>query len=249
MNIEPDKGEAMHSTNKLLVVYSAILTAALAVSLVTHAPAAGSIQSIDELDVKRINLREEDGTLRMVIANTKRFPGIIFHGHERPHPDRSTAGILFFNNEGTENGGLIFGGAKTGNKIESYAHLSFDQYDQDQVLTIAQSETDGERTAGLNILDRPSTPLDFAMLDRLHAIPAGPARQAEVSRARARGELGFTRLTVGKTADHASTVRLNDDHGRARLVLKVTASGQAAIEFLNDDGKVVRSLTGTSSPP
>jgi len=239
----------MQSTNKLLVVYSAVLTAALAVSLVTRAPAVTSLQSIDVLEVKRINLREEDGTLRMVIANTSRFPGIIFHGHERPHPDRRTAGILFFNNEGTENGGLIFGGAKTGGKVDTYAHLSFDQYDQDQVLTVAQSESNGERTAGINILDRPLEPLDFGLIDRIHSIPAGAARQEELNRARAGGKFGFTRLTVGKTADHASTVKLMDDHGRARLVLKVTAGGEAAIEFLDDNGKVVRSLTGTSATP
>jgi hypothetical protein len=235
--------------NKLLVVYSTLLTAALAVSLLTHASAVASLQSIDVLDVKRINLREEDGTLRMVIANTKRFPGIIFHGHERPHPDRRTAGILFFNNEGTENGGLIFGGTKSGNKVDTYAHLSFDQYDQDQVLTVSQNESDGERTAGINILDRPSSPLDFGLIDRIHAIPEGAARQQELDRARTGGKFGFTRLTVGKTADHASTVKLMDDRGRARLVLKVTAGGQAAIEFLDDTGKVVRSFTGTSGPP
>jgi hypothetical protein len=239
----------MQPLNKLLIVCSAVLTAALAVSLVTRAPAVASLQSIDVLDVKRINLREEDGTLRMVIANTQRFPGIIFHSRERPHPDRRTAGILFFNNEGTENGGLIFGGARTGNKVDAYAHLSFDQYDQDQVLTVAQNESNGERTAGINILDRPSDPLDFGLIDRIHAIPDGAARQDELNRARAGGKFGFPRLTVGKTADRTSTVKLMDDRGRARLVLKVTAGGEAAIEFLDDNGKVVRSLTGTSATP
>ena len=32
-----------------------------------------------ELDVERINLREADGTLRMVIANRERFPGLYLH--------------------------------------------------------------------------------------------------------------------------------------------------------------------------
>ena len=48
----------------------------------------------------------------MVISNKADFPGIIIKGKETPHPDRKTAGMLFFNDEGTENGGLIFGGSK-----------------------------------------------------------------------------------------------------------------------------------------
>jgi len=206
------------------------------------------MQSLDVLDVKRINLREEDGTLRMVISNTSRFPGILVHGKERPHPDRRTAGMLFFNDEGTENGGLIFGGARSHGKVTNYGHLSFDQYEQDQVLTVSQNETDGERTAGINIQDRPQAPLDFDLIERLHAMPDGPAKEAQRAAARQSGQFGFTRLTVGKTADHASVIKLMDDRGRARLTFRVEADGQAAIDFLDENGRVVRSFTGTAPP-
>jgi hypothetical protein len=62
--------------------------------------------------VERINVVEPDGTLRLAISNQTKFPGPIYHGKEYPHPDRKTAGRLFFNDEGSENGGMIFGGAK-----------------------------------------------------------------------------------------------------------------------------------------
>jgi hypothetical protein len=68
------------------------------------------LAAIEELDVQRINLREPDGTLRLVISNKSKAPGIFIKGKEYPHPDRKTAGMIFFNDEGTENGGLIFGG-------------------------------------------------------------------------------------------------------------------------------------------
>jgi hypothetical protein len=63
----------------------------------------------EELDVQRLNLVEPDGTLRMVISDKARFPGAIIRGKEHAHT-RPDAGLLFFNDEGTEDGGLIFSG-------------------------------------------------------------------------------------------------------------------------------------------
>jgi hypothetical protein len=95
-----------------------------------------------ELDVKRINLLEPDGTLRLVISNRANFPGLIVKGKEYPH-DRQTAGMLFFDDEGTENGGLIFGGSKDKDgKVESWGHLSFDQYQGDQIMVLEGGESD-----------------------------------------------------------------------------------------------------------
>src|SRR5688500_6120406 len=124
--------------NKLLIVYSAVLTAACAVSLGSGAiagQAANKKTSFDEIDVKRINVRENDGTLRTVITSASRSPGLIFRGVEKPHPSgRRHAGMIFFNDEGTENGGLVFGGRKSADgKVSGGGHLSFDQFEQDQV--------------------------------------------------------------------------------------------------------------------
>ena len=51
------------------------LTVAAARGLLMEAADTGNAH-FDVLDVERINLREADGTLRMVIANGQRFPGL-----------------------------------------------------------------------------------------------------------------------------------------------------------------------------
>jgi hypothetical protein len=114
----------------------------------------------DEIDVHRINVVEADGTLRMVLSNKTRLPGIIVKGKEYAHEDRKTAGILFFDDEGTENGGLIFGGMRgKDGKVESWGHLSFDQYMQDQVFTVDAREENGQRRSGIGIWERGNYPL------------------------------------------------------------------------------------------
>ncbi len=114
--------------------------------------------------MERINVVEPDGTLRMAISNRSLAPGIIIKGKEHPHPDRKTAAVIFYNDEGTENGGLSFGGERSKDGTESSSgHLSFDRYEQDQVFTItstakllASSRQQGERSDDTIALDQQS---------------------------------------------------------------------------------------------
>jgi hypothetical protein len=220
-----------HTTaSRLMLGYCVLVTTLLAALTVSQAVSGPGKVSFDELDVHRINVREPDGTLRMAISNTDSAPGIIVKGKEYPHPSRKSAGILFFNDEGTENGGLIFGGAKSDGKVTNYGHLSFDQYEQDQVIVLEQTEDSGERDASLSFWDRPKAPLPW---DLPHM----------TKRLRDPATIGHPRLLIGKTHDSVSTVSLEDAKGRARLVLKVAPGGAASIDFLDENGKTVRTLT------
>src|SRR5437588_11144496 len=118
---------------KILVLYSTAVTTLLAAFTLAGSTAARGQdkgQQFDEIDVHRINVREPDGTLRMVISNHARLPGVIIRGKENPPVDRPYAGMLFYNDEGTENGGLVFGGHGTANGevVDAGVNLSFDRY-------------------------------------------------------------------------------------------------------------------------
>jgi hypothetical protein len=73
---------------KLLVVYATVLTTLLA-GFTLAGSAAAKFQRFDEIDVRRINVREPDGTLQMVISNHTRLPGVIARGKENPPVDRA----------------------------------------------------------------------------------------------------------------------------------------------------------------
>lgn len=233
--------------NRLLILYSGVLTAAMAVSLGTGAMAdtAPKKAAFDEIDVKRINVREDDGTIRMIVSNTSRSPGIIFHGKERPHPSGNRgAGIIFYNNEGTENGGLTFSGQRgPDGKVSGGGHLSFDQFEQDQVIQLTQNEYAGRRWAAMIVNDRPDAPLDLEAAERFGKLPDGPEKTAMTQKFMAEGTFGRQRLYVGKTRDRESAVMLNDAMGRPRILMKVTPDGKSSIDFLDEKGGVIRSVT------
>jgi hypothetical protein len=233
--------------NKLLMLYSGVLTAAFSIALATNAGADGPPGKavFDEIDVKRINIREDDGTIRMIVSNSSRTPGIIMRGKERPHPNGNRgAGIIFYNDEGTENGGLTFSG-ETGpdGKVSSGGHLSFDQYEQDQVIQLTQNEYDGRRWAGMVINDRPDEALDFGLAERISNMPEGAEKTAALRKVQADGTFGRRRVYVGKTRDRDSAVMLSDAMGRPRILMQVTKDGKASIDFLDEKGGVVRSVT------
>jgi hypothetical protein len=199
---------------------------------------AGPASRFGVIEAGRINIREPDGTLRMVISSAAMAPGIIVKGHQQPHPSRASAGMIFYNDEGTEDGGLIFGGRAQGGAASGYGSLTFDRYEQDQVVQIVQSEDGGARSSGLQVFDRPEARMDFPALAR-----AGGLRGAAQARAFAAAHIGgVTRGFVGRDEAGDAELALRDGHGAVRLVLKVTADGAASLVFLDAAGRVERTI-------
>jgi hypothetical protein len=200
---------------QMLAVYSAILSATFAVVLLTGAKST-NMKSFDRIQVRRIDVVESDGTLRMVITNHDQMPGVIIKGKENPKVDRPQAGLLFFNDEGTENGGLIFGGHRDqkGDVVDSGGSLSFDKYGASQIVQLVGVDDKEDHFAGLAVSDQSS---------RMNR-----------------------RIWVGRQDNGASVVALMDAMGRKRIVMQVAADGTASLDFLGTDGHVIKSLIPTN---
>jgi len=144
---------------RILAVYSTVLTTVVA-AFTFAGSAAARIQHYDEIDVHRLNVREPDGTLRMVISNHARLPGVIVRGKENPRVDRPYAGMLFYNDEGTENGGLVFGGHRNANGevVDAGVALSFDRYGaSSQFVQLAGVQDSKNHIVGLTLSETEPT--------------------------------------------------------------------------------------------
>lgn len=220
------------------VIVSGVLLALLSTSAFSQ-----STQTFGEIDVARINVKDADGTLRMVISNKDRMHPGVMDGVtiERPRP---VAGMLFFNDEGDEVGGLTYTGRTTEKSRRANAGIMFDQLNQDQTIGISYSETDGRRTAGFNVWDRADSPLSdlIKQLNEANRMTDVAARDAKIKAIRAAAPPGPRRIFVGKNDDRSATVSLADANGRPRLRLTVDAAGNPRIEFLDEAGKVVTRL-------
>lgn len=224
---------------KALIAYSGVLTAAVVGLMVSGAVQGIGPARFTEIDVQRINVREPDGVLRLVISNQASFPEIPHRGREIPHPDRDTAGMLFMNEEGTEVGGLIFGGKDENGVRSSGGSLTFDGYEQDQTVQIMGLQHGPRRVSGLFVTDRPEEPMDFSILERLDSLP--PEEQEAALAAANMG--GAPRAFLGRQGSGASELVLRDGNGKARLVLSVAADGRARIIFMDETGRATRIVT------
>ena len=202
---------------------------------------ASAPKSAGEITVERLNVVDADGTLRMVLAGKDRMHPGVMDGVtiDRPRP---VAGMLFFNDEGDEVGGLTYTGRAAGGPGRANAGLMFDQLKQDQTIGISYSEANGQRSAGFQVWDRSDTVRLSELIRKLNAankLPAGAQRDAAVNEVRSTAPPGPRRIFVGKTQDKAATMVLADGNGKPRLTLTVDATGNPRIEFLDETGKVV----------
>jgi hypothetical protein len=224
-----------------LTVYAFIVSALLAFVLL--AGASKPIALSDEISVRRINILEPDGTIRMVLSGTGDAPGLYYHNEHHPHPSgQRPAGLYFMNDEGTEVGGLIFAGnKKEDDRPFSMVHFSMDNYDQDQALVLRHIQDQGIETA-LMVNDVPLVSKDPARLAPLDSLE-GEARSELLEELRATGMFDSKmRMFAGRTRSGDSMISLHDADGRPRLYLSVSEIGEVSFKILDEEGTVVRDL-------
>ena len=186
-------------------------------------------QRFEEIDVVRINLVGKDGRVQLVLANKERLPNPVIDGKTLKRSGPPTPGLIFYNDEGDECGGRIFGGGRReGDTLKVGGALLFDQYKQDQVIGLYYRQEDNRRVCGLQIWDRPDRPLpEMVEAERREEKPEGD-------------DQGVIRLFVGRTPTGEAAIRLSDRQGRERL--RIGVDDVPRLEFLNEQGEVVYRL-------
>lgn len=197
---------------------------------------------------EKINIVEQDGTIRMTLFNSENMPSLIMGGEDilpGHRQDGYAAGIMFYNGEGDECGGLIFG-SKRGEKgeYESGLSLTFDQYKQDQVVQVLLNESNGKKGYGFYIYDRPDEPIkeSLAKGERIEKMADGPGKTEAWQRLM---EANPLRAFMGKSQDGEVSVQLRDSKGKKRISMGVDANDVPKIEFFDAEGNVIYSIPPT----
>ena len=179
----------------------------------------------------------------MVISNQERQPEAITNGVKMQGRGKAP-GIILYNSVGDECGGFLFSGDST----EAGQILTFDQYKQDQIMSLQYNENTRngkrQRLYGLAISNRPDTiTSDQTYLKRrqFEGIKDEKLRQAELNKFDTSGVYGSNRLFVGKAWNDNYGMYLNDDKGRKKARFFIDKSNNAKLEFYDEAGNVVSS--------
>jgi hypothetical protein len=221
---------------RLLVVASILFSLSLGGAIIWLM--AGR-NSADHLTLHRLDIVDPDGKLRLTISNKQELPDLVIDGKPVPR-DGKDAGMIFFNDEGFECGGLQLSGAKTAQQIHQNLTWTFDQYHGDQNLQLLYEQSGTKKTAGLIVNDRPDEDIAdiFHEASEIEAMPDGAEKNA---RLQALADKNPQRAFFGKR-DGLPGVWLTDSQGKERIRLYIDASGDPHIELLDKDGKVTYRL-------
>jgi hypothetical protein len=163
------------------------------------------MEKFEEIEVQRIRVVDEDGTVRMVLTSP-------------PLLDRQEAGLVFYTDEGSECGALSFHGRTGEDGPDAEMKLSFNQFEQDEAISLSFRQRGSERSYGLSMVDRPFIPIDQALKE-----------QAE-------------RLFVGRLESGEVCLYVMDSKGRPRIRLGIDAEDVPRMDFLNEAGEVAYSF-------
>ena len=232
--------------------YSLFMTAAFSVLAFAAFRQGTQNQKFTEIDVERINIVEPDGKLRMVISNRPRSIGPIYKGTPFGYAGGGRPGMIFFNDEGTENGGLTFTGSRNAEgRYRASSGFSFDQFDQDQILYFQYSDNNGQRRTGMTIADRADVNI-FDLVqqrDSINKMPEGTARTAALEKLlgpRDGVPMFAQRIYVGRDQSKNAMVNLSDKNGKLRIRMMVDSLNRPSLDFLDEAGKVTHSFPGAA---
>jgi len=238
------------NTKKELIflrTFAVSITALIGVLTTVAFKSKGNTQ-FDTIDVKRINIIENDGTVKMLITNAANFPtkGDEINGrvyHER----KKRAGMLFFNEEGIECGGFIYDGKKTEKGHSSGLSLTFDQYDGDQVMQLITTDAkkDGKRyKAGRLVFndrgDNETQEMSQKIMEEISAIKDAKERQAVIEAYEKKGMIGgVPRVALGQTPGKQNGLFLYDSNGKTRAKFIIDEDNKIKLEAYDDKGNVI----------
>lgn len=168
----------------------------------------------DRLTTRRIDIVDEDGTIRMTLSAATPAPIIDGIQYKRAF---NVSGLILYDDKGSERGGFGVADLKTG----SMPVLALDHPAMDAIGW--RVAPDGEVSFQIN--QAPPLLREPGLGDRL--VP---------------GVQTSTRIRLSVAADGTPAVALADKADRARVRMTVTPEGYGAIEFLDAEGKVIHIL-------
>lgn len=183
---------------------------------------ASASASLTTLDVERINIRDPDGTVRMVIANRSHAPDTVYRGKTYERSIDDVVGLIFYEASGDEAGGMVL--ATLRDRRQSALIFDYTHQITDGIGLVRRESEDGE-----------SWETGLFLSDRRPYVPG----EVESSQ-------GVERIWLANRDGDAALV-ISDPEGRPRIRIGVDAAGAPAIHMLDAEGKVV-SGAGDTAP-
>ena len=198
--------------------------------------------TIPEISTERLNIVGQDGNKYVVLSNPKKQALATIDGKpiNPEETERNIAGLLFFNEDGDEIGGLVYGIDST----DSYQLLTFDQRKNDQIMTLRKEEYKEKgiwkKRYGLLLQERSEKPIDVIVseLNQINNINDSLEREESYREFHNDPENSAPqRLFIGRTYSEKVGLFLMDKNSQPRLQIYLDENGDPHIESIDKNGR------------
>src|SRR5438477_7871335 len=97
--------KALRRQMRFLWGYAVIISVALIVVVIMFLRPGNRFK---ELSAEKINIIEKDGTVKLSLFNQQNLPPAVINGVKLPRSGDPASGLMFYNTQGEECGGLIY---------------------------------------------------------------------------------------------------------------------------------------------
>lgn len=226
-----------------LMVYAIASTMIISFFTLSSFKDGGDEKRMDEIVAKKITIVGEDNLPRMVLSNENRQHSGRMNGKEWRKRERP-AGIIFFNNQGDECGGLVYQTKEKDGKIISGMSFTMDNYKDDQVVQILNDEyyANGKSyiQRGININQYPTgTNIDDRnkRIEEINKIKDEKERELKLNELWKK-EGSVNRVFLGRTKGNSSGLFLSGPDGKPKMMIYVDENGNPKLQTFNDKGEI-----------
>lgn len=197
--------------------------------------------SFDTITVHKIVVNDRQGKLAMVLTNHDDPMPSIFGGKKLQRQGGGGNEIIFYNQLGNEQGGLMWDGQlNRDGSFHSGNTLSYDSVTTDQLLQVDDGNDNGKLYSYMIGWNRPNvlTGEGKDIFNQIVSAKTDAERKAIMAAHPKFLQLFVTRYLFGYDKSNTAQVMLADGHGKPRIKMFVTPEGEAKLQFLDASGKV-----------
>ncbi len=206
------------------------------------------IEHFRAIDAQQVNILEKNGIVKAKLSNAAGFHQAYRASHDAP----LFSGLMFYNNEGEETGGLVYYGHAIPGGQDSDVSLTMDQYRQDQNVYLNHTEhvdKSGQLISdGLQINSRPDwtrIKQEYGIDEQLSKLP--PDQQKTLKEEALRNGLYRTRrLFIGVRRGNKENVQydnaglfIRNRLGQDAIKLYVDYNNKPHLELYDSNGKIM----------
>lgn len=198
-----------------------------------------------KIKVSEIEIVKGNGLPSMIIFSDE-IPEPMVDGKKYPKElrtfkEKPSGGIIYYNNNGDEMGGFVFGGRMEGEKPNQWVIFTFDAYKQNEIFQFTITQSGEKKTFEINFFSQPDKSL-LPVIERMKDIVKIRDKEEKNEALKKLKEWmdaeypdAYKNLIEISYDNGKGKIEINDKNGNPRIKIFIDENNNPKIEMITED--------------